>query len=78
MKFGLALLGKGVKNVIASRWQVPDYDMRGFVLSFYNLLLSGVEIGDAISSALTRSYWRGEVLPLLFTLHGESRMVYER
>ncbi|UCB46712.1 MAG: CHAT domain-containing protein [Spirochaetota bacterium] len=78
LKFGLALLGKGVKNVIASRWQIPDYDMRVFVLSFYNLLLSGIEIGDAISSALTRSYWRGEVLPLLFTLHGESRMVYEK
>jgi hypothetical protein len=78
LQFGLVFLAEGVKNVIASRWQMPDSDMRGFALSFYSLLLSGIEVGNAFSSALTRSYLRGEVVPLLFTLHGESRMIYEK
>jgi hypothetical protein len=78
LEFGLAFLAEGVKNVIASRWQMPDSDMSSFALFFYNLLFSGIEIGDAFSSALTRLYMRGEVAPLLFTLHGESRMIYEK
>ncbi len=71
-------MAEGAKNVIASRWQMPDSDMSGFVLSFYNLLLSGIEVGEVFRSALTRSYRRGEVAPLLLTLHGESRMIYEK
>ncbi len=78
LSLGLEFLNRGARNVISSRWQIPDSDISDFVLSFYNLLFSGLEIGDAFSRALNISYKNFEVAPLLFLLHGESRMIYER
>ncbi|HUT66795.1 MAG TPA: CHAT domain-containing protein [Spirochaetota bacterium] len=75
---GLELLDRGAITVLCSRWQVPDIDMSEFVLSFYKLLLSGVEAGEAFNWIVNRSYESDKFIPLLFSLHGHSRIRYEK
>jgi hypothetical protein len=78
IKLGVELLECGAKSVLCSRWQVPDSDMSEFVLSFYKLLLGGVETGEAFNWTVNRSYEKELFTPLLFSLHGHSRMRYEK
>ncbi|MBN2322647.1 MAG: CHAT domain-containing protein [Spirochaetes bacterium] len=78
MDFGQKLLDRGASTVVCSRWRVPDRDMRGFVIPFYRLLLDGAETGEAFNYAVRTSYERGDVAPLLFSLHGNGRKRYEK
>jgi hypothetical protein len=76
LSLGFRFLEAGARNVIASRWTIPDRDLTGFVADFYGLLLDGVEIGSAFNESLLRAYLGGDVVPLSFVLLGESRRVY--
>jgi hypothetical protein len=75
--FGMEFLKAGVKNVVASRWIIPDYDISDFVLNFYHLLFDRFDVGYAFNRALCRSYERGLFVPLTFLFLGESRLIYE-
>lgn len=78
LTLGSKFLRLGVKNIISSRWWVPDRDISDFIMMFYSLLFENLEIGLAFNRALFLSYRKGCVLPLIFGLHGESRLVYEK
>jgi len=78
VKTGFELLNKGVKNVILSRWRVPDHDWSEFILSFYQNLFDGIPSGYSYNLAQINSYQRKNCLPLVFIFMGESRLVYER
>jgi len=78
LSLGFRFLEAGARNVIASRWTIPDRDLTGFVADFYGLLLDGMEIGSAFNDSLLKAYLGGDMVPLSFVLLGESRRVYGR
>ncbi len=77
LKMGFDLLRLGTLNCVSSRWRIPDRDISGFLLDFYSLLLRKSEIGVAFHHSLLNSYRRGDILPLMFVLQGEPRIIYE-
>jgi len=76
-KIGMDFLKLGVKNIISSRWVIPDRDMSGFIINFYQMLFNQMEIGVAFNNAVNRSKKNGNLIPVLFTLYGENRLIYE-
>ena len=78
LMLGLNLLKAGIKNIISTRWKIPDCNISDFVLNFYTMLLNNMEIGYAFNKAILESYMKGNVIPLAFVFLGESRMLYEK
>jgi len=78
MKMGIELLNRGIKNVILSRWKIPDHDCSEFILNFYQNLFDRIPSGYSYNLSLMNSYNRQNSLPLAFLFMGESRLVYER
>ena len=77
LPLGLRFLTSGVRNCICTRWQIPDTDICSFVLAFYECLLRVGDIGLAFQCSVKGRYARGETLPLIFALQGESGIRYE-
>jgi len=78
LRLGLDFLKLGVKNIISSRWVIPDKDISQFIITFYEMMFEGLDIGVAFNRAINKSYRRGDLVPILFTLYGENRLLYER
>jgi len=77
LKMGFDLLKLGVRNAVTSRWQIPDRDITGFLRSFYSMVFQHMEIGYAFNRALLSCFKKGDLLPLIFILQGENRVIYE-
>jgi hypothetical protein len=78
MLMGLDLLNAGVTNCVCSRFRVPDRELTPFMLALYHHLFKGLDIGLSFQEALSGRYKRGELLPAIFTLQGESGTRYEK
>jgi hypothetical protein len=78
LPLGFTFLTLGVRNCIGTRWQIPDTDLRSFILAFYESLFRVGDIGLAFHRSLKGRYDRGDTMPLVFTLQGASGTRYEK
>jgi len=74
---GFNFLNAGGKNIVLSRWNIPDSDFSDFILDFYELWIDRVEIGKVYQRALVNTYRRKKFLSLAFILMGEGTNLYE-
>jgi hypothetical protein len=77
LPLGFTFLSAGVRNCIATRWQIPDADHVGFILAFYECLFRIGDIGYAFHCSKKGRFAHEDVLPLLFALQGEPETHYE-
>ena len=77
LPLGFRFLSDGVLNCIGTRWQIPDSDFYSFVLSFYESLFHKGDIGFALHCSQNARFTRGDTLPIVFVLQGESGIHYE-
>lgn len=79
--FGLAnaFLLAGVRHYLGTFWEIPDAPSRCFALAFYQRLLAGACIGEALRSArhaLIAEYGEGSVVWASYLLYGDPGFRY--
>jgi hypothetical protein len=79
LDMGFRFLERGVSNVVATRWSLPDTDILEFLMDFYTRLFRGERIGYALNRAqLPFGPASGAAgPPFLFILQGDSGVIYE-